>query len=219
MEKKVDPGTNSLTFEQSLELEKLKIEKIQARNELIKWALIAVGAIISFYIIDLGKLRIEKFTAESTSQENLLNSYLSATDSPDPDLWKRKLSLLQRFSKDTMIISWAQGQEDYINQKAALLALYKETVNVASVVANRQIFDTEDWQKASKRYYQLYWADLPFYEESQPVISAMIDFKSKLDKIQSKDEAENWAQMNYALISLSRTLKAESDTLNKSEIK
>ena len=64
MEKKVDPGTNSLTFEQSLELEKLKIEKIQARNELIKWALIAVGAIISFYIIDLGKLRIEKFTAE-----------------------------------------------------------------------------------------------------------------------------------------------------------
>ena len=209
MEKNIDPGTNTLSFEQNLELEKLKVEKIQTRNELIKWALIALGAIISFYIIDLGKLRVEKFTAESTSQENFLNSYLTATESPDPDLWKRKLSLLKYFSKDTAILSWAEKEEIYIKERAALSALLKETVNVASILANRQLYGTEDWQKASKRYYQLYWADLPFYGESREVESAMVSFNLKLNDIQSKEEIDKWRQMDLAVIDLSKILRAE----------
>jgi|SRR5688572_28742640 len=219
MEKKVDPGTNTLSFEQNLELEKLKIEKLQTRNELIKWALIALGAIISFYIIDVGKLRIEKFTAESTNEENLLNSYLTATDSPQPDLWKRKLNLLKYFSKDTAILTWAEKEEIYINEKAALLALYKETVNVASVLSNRQLYGTEDWQTASKRFYQLYWADLPFYGESQAVVKRMVAFKTELDNIQNKDDIKNWQNMDNELIHLATALRDESDALNKTSIK
>jgi len=216
MKNLTDSQIKDLTFEQKLDYEKLKVERLKARSEIIKWFLIAAGAVISFYVIDVGKLKIEKFTAESGNQERLLNSYLSATESPDPDLWKRKLGLIKQFSKDTAILHWADREEKYINEVSALLALYKETIKVASILANKQISGTTEWSNASSRFYQLYWAELPYYGESQPVISKMIAFKRELDEIQHNNDRQNdWESMDGALYELSKTLKEESKKLEQ----
>ncbi len=215
MENQKELETKNLTFEQKVEYEKLKVERSKAKYELMKWLLLAIGAIISFYVIDIGKLNIERFTAEAANQEKLLNSYLVATESPNPDLWQRKLSLIKHFSKDSAILLWADREVKYINEKAALLALYKETLNVTSILANRQLYGTEEWQNASKRYYQLYWAELPFYGESPSVSSAMIAFKKQLDQIQTNKEVEKWEKMDFALIELSSTLREESENLKE----
>ena len=213
MKNLIDPESKDLSFEQRLDYEKLRTERWKVRNELIKWLLIAIGAVISFYIIDIGKLRVEKFNAESSSQQKLLDSYLSATESPNPDLWKRKLNLIKNFAKDSAILLWADKEVKYINEKAALLALYKETVNVTSVIANRQTYGTPEWINATKRFYQLYWADLPFYGESRTVAAGMIAFKKKLDEIKDGKDMFKWQEMDLALITLSSTMQTESKKL------
>jgi len=154
-----------LTFDQKVEFQKLKTEKFKSIIEISKWIVISIGAIISFLIIDVGNLKIEEFKADSIHEENLLNSYLESTKTTNPDLWTRKLRLIREFSTDTAIINWAGKEEEYIKNKAALLVLYKETIRIGSILANRNLYQTAEWMNASKRYYQLYWAELPFYGE------------------------------------------------------
>ncbi|MEM6720242.1 MAG: hypothetical protein AAF611_13035 [Bacteroidota bacterium] len=181
--------------------------------DLLKWVVAAIGAIVSFYVIDVGKLKLEKQKAKTQKEQALLDSYLKATETPNPDLWLRKLRLIKKFSTDAHILDWATKEEIFIKEQSALIELYKETVKVTSVLANKNAYNSPDWIEASKRYYQLYWADLPFYGESQPVISAMIAFKKKFDKIKNDSTDVEWQQMNVALIELSETLKEETKKL------
>ncbi len=216
MKNKLKIKIEELTFEEKVEFQKLKNEKFKSIVEIIKWGLISIGAIVSFLIIDIGNLNIEKFRADSSHEESLLNSYLESTKTANPDLWRRKLRFISKFSSDTIVTKWAITEEEYVKNKAGLLALYKETVGVCSILANRSLYDTEEWRKASKRYYQLYWAELPFYGETQPVISAMINFKLHLEEITNTTELEKWQNMDVALIKLSNILKKESKTLEES---
>ena len=181
--------------------------------ELLKWAVAAFGAMVSFFIIDLGRLNLEKYKTKTQKEQSLLNSYLLATETPDPDLWLRKLRLIKMFSTDSQILEWASGEEKFIKEQSALIELYKETVKVTSILANRKTYNTPDWIEASKRYYQLYWADLPYYGESQPVISTMMEFKKQFDKIENDRTTEQWEAMNIALIELAETLREETKKL------
>ncbi|GAA3653695.1 hypothetical protein [Flavivirga jejuensis] len=180
---------------------------------LLKWVVAAIGAVATFFVIDIGKLKLEKYKAKTQKEQSLLNSYLQATETPDPDLWLRKLRLIKIFSTDSHILEWASGEEKFIKEQSALIELYRETVKVTSILANRNTYNTPDWIEASKRYYQLYWADLPYYGESQPVISTMIEFKKKFDKIENDSDVEQWRAMNIALIKLAKTLKEETKKL------
>lgn len=204
-----------LTFDQKVEFQKLRNERFKSLVEISKWVVISIGAIISFFIIDVGNLKIEEFKADSAHGENLLNSYLESANTSNPDLWTRKLGLIREFSNDSVIINWAKKEEVFIKDRAALLTLYKETINVGSILANQNLYDTEEWKNALKRFYQLYWADLPFYGETQPVINAMVNFKSILDQISDKNEIEKWREMDNGLHRLSETLKKESEILKK----
>ncbi|WP_109300705.1 hypothetical protein [Aquimarina sp. AU474] len=215
MKNKLKIKVEDLTFDQKVEFQKLKNDRFKSIVEIIKWGLISIGAIVSFLIIDIGNLNIEKFRADSSHEESLLNSYLESTKTANPDLWRRKLRFISKFSSDTIITDWAIKEEGYVKNKAGLLALYKETVGICSIVANRSLYGTEEWKKASKRYYQLYWAELPFYGETQPVIEAMINFKSHLEQITNTTEVEKWQKMDLALIKLSDILKKESKILEE----
>jgi hypothetical protein len=111
----------------SLEQKRLRLEESRFRYDVLKWAMVVIGAIVSFYVIDVGKLRLEEFRSRAENQRALLQSYLGATESVQPDVWKRKLLVLQTFSDDQSIRDWAAGQLKYIENFAALDALYRET--------------------------------------------------------------------------------------------
>jgi hypothetical protein len=194
----------------------LELEKLKLKFQILKWILIAIATVFTFWVIDVGKLNIEKFKAHTRHEEKLLDAYILATKSSDPEEWKRKLNLLSHFSKDSSIIKWTQKEKVYIYEKAPLLTVYKETVRVCSIVANRQLYASDEWNNALKRYYQLYWADLPFYGETQNIIEVMISFKSELDKIESKEDIEQWKNLDYALIELSEVFKEEYIKLQNS---
>lgn len=213
MKKKLKIRIEDLTFEQKVEYQKLKNERFKSYVELSKWIIISVGAVISFLVIDIGNLKVAEFKADTAHEENLLESYLESAKTANPDLWTRKLRLIREFSNDSVIINWAVKEEEYIKNKAALLSLYKETVSVSSILANENLYETEEWKKASKRYYQLYWAELPFYGETKPVIIKMIKFKNKLDSLKINEKPDKWREMNNALHALSTALKKESQLL------
>ena len=193
----------------------MDIESIKSFLDIgiLKWIIALIGAIGSFYIIDWGKLKLEKQKAINQKEQSLLNAYLDATETSNPDLWLRKLRLIKTFSKDTTIIEWALDEEKEIEEKSALIQLYKETMQVTSVLANKNTYNTKDWVEASKRYYQLYWAELPYYGESKSVEKAMVKFKQKLDDIEKSSGIEKWEAMNIELIVLSTTLKEEREKL------
>jgi hypothetical protein len=192
-----------------LELEKLRLEQARYRTDVLKWIVVAVGAVISFAVIDYGKLRLEKFRLVAENQRELLNSYLTATESPEPDVWKRKLHVLQNFADDKRIKDWAQTELKYIENFAALDALYRETLKVASqLVEPGQLADPKRVQ-ARARFNQLYWGDLPYAGESGEVVDAMIKFRDALIAAErpGTDKTEEWDNVSLALIGLSRALK------------
>lgn len=65
--------------------------------DFLKWVVAAIGAVASFLVIDWGKLKLEKNKAKSQKEQSLLNSYLEATETSNPDLWLRKLRLIKKF--------------------------------------------------------------------------------------------------------------------------
>lgn len=180
----------------------------------IKWAIIAVGVVISFWIIDVGKLKLEKQKAVNLNKQNLLNTYLQATETPNPDLWLRKLRLIKALSDNDMtdMKSWAEKEEKYIKEVSALVVLYQETVKVASVLSNRDQYLSDEWKKARNRFYELYHGDLVFYNETDTVETAMVQFKKQLESIRP-DEDKSWDIMDQELLSLVVVLSQESEKL------
>jgi hypothetical protein len=210
-----DSAPHSRDSVTELEVEKLRLEKARYRTDVLKWIVVAVGAIISFAVIDYGKLQLERFRVAAENQRELLNAYLKATESPEPEVWKRKLSLIIHSPGDEQTKDWAKRELEYIDSFAALDALYRETLKVASQLVEPQRLNKPDRIQARARYNQLYWADLPYAGESKKVISAMIAFRNQLIEAERNPDAKDaWEALNVRLIELSKALR--ESTPNKS---
>ena len=177
----------------------------------MKWIVVAVGAVISFAVIDYGKLRLEQFRATAENERELLNAYLRATEAPEPDVWKRKLNLIMNSTSDKGTLAWARRELEYIEKFAALDALYRETLKVASQLVEPSRLREPDRAEARARFNQLYWADLPYAGESQQVAIAMIAFREQLFIVESADQhpqaRQQWEALNLRLIELSKALR------------
>jgi hypothetical protein len=191
-----------------MELLKFRLEQSRYRTDILKWVVVAIGAVISFLVIDYGKLKLERFRATADSQRQLLEAYLKATESPQPELWKRKLHILINFAAEERIQAWAQAELAYIERFAAQDALYRETLKVASQLMEPGLLNDSERIKARVRFNQLYWADLPYVSESQAVITAMIAFRNQLMAAESvPNDKQAWEILNRRLIELSQALR------------
>jgi hypothetical protein len=150
---------------ESIESQRLRLERARYQADILKWIIVAIGATVSFAVIDYGKLGLEQFRAAAENQRGLLNAYLTATESPEPDVWKRKLHLIMSLTDDHKTTAWAQAEIEYIDRFAALDALYRETLKVASQLVEPGRVNEPDRVQARARYNQLYWADLPYAGE------------------------------------------------------
>lgn len=199
----------------NMEYEKLQLEQARYRIEILKWVVVAVGAVISFAVLDFGKLRLEQFRAKAENQRQLLNAYLVATEAPEPDIWRRKLHLIRNSTSDAQTTKWADAELNYINNFAALDTLYRETLKVASQLVEPSRMNEPERVQARARYNQLYWADLPYAGESPDVIKAMIAFRKQLLIAEKSAMAEGvvaqpWEELNDRLIDLSKALRKSS---------
>lgn len=210
------PASSTPDDTERLEVRKFQLERARYRADVLKWVVVAVGAVISFAVIDYGKLQLEKFRAEAENQRELLKAYLKATESPEPEVWKRKLKLILNSTYDDKTTAWAEAELTYINNFAALDALYRETLKVASQLIDPKRLNEPDRAQARARFDQLYWADLPYAGESDQVISAMIEFRNQLIVAEnagsSVEGREQWEKLNRNLIGLSSALRQSTPT-------
>jgi hypothetical protein len=191
-----------------LETAKLQLERDRYRAEIVKWIVVAIGAAVSFAVIDYGKLRLERARLASDNQLKFIEAYSKATEAAEPEIWKRKLEVLQLFATDDHVRAWARNQLDYIDEFAALDALYRETLRTASQLVDPSTVKDPDRPKARRRFEQLYWADLPFAGESTEVESGMVAFRKGLVAAeQTPTDVEAWTDLNSLLIKLSGTFK------------
>ncbi len=198
------------------EIAELALENRKLFFEIIKWTILSLGVVISFWIIDVGKLQLEEKRASNENKKNLLNAYLEATETPDPDLWLRKLRLIKALSDKnvTDMKSWATQEEKYIKEVSALVVLYQETMKVASVLSNRDQFQADEWKKSRNRFYELYHGDLVFFGESKKVEDAMVKFKKSFEAI-TKSKQKNWDGLDQELLMLVITLSEETEKLKR----
>lgn len=191
-----------------VEHRRLKLEESRFRYDVLKWAMVVIGTIVSFYVLDLGKLRLEQFRTRAENQRALLQSYLTATESVQPDVWKRKLRVLQTFSSDESIRAWAKEELANIELFAERDALYRETLKVASQLVSPGTMKDPQRIVTRARYEQLYWADLPFAKESEAVVQAMVAFRNSLIEAEKNpNKTGSWQNLDIALITLSHTLR------------
>ena len=197
-------------LEYKLESEKLSLEKSKHRIELIKWLLIALGAVASFWVIDYGKLKLEKYRAQSQNERELLMSYLTAMESEKPEIWRRKIQFLMQYSSDSRIKAFSQNQIEYINKYAELDALYRETLKVASKISIKDGYSPEERREEIQRFEQLYWAELPLAGESDAVSIAMVDFRKKLHLTGQNNDLEEayWNKINLSLLELATAIRS-----------
>lgn len=195
-----------------VEIEKLRLEQARYKVDILKWVVVAIGAVISFAVIDYGKLRLEQFRATAENQRELLKAYLNATDAPEPEVWKRKLSLILNSTDDGRTIAWAKKELNYIDKFAALDALYRETLKVSSQLVEPSRLNHPERAQARARYNQLYWAELPYAGESSEVINAMVKFRRQLIIAENLGEAApaEWETLNRLLINLSTALRSST---------
>jgi hypothetical protein len=192
----------------SLELRKLRLEERRYLADIVKWVIIAVGTVISFYVIDVGKLNLEKFKASAENQRLLLKEYLTATETVQPEVWKRKLHVLANYSDDPHIRSWSEAQLRYIQDYAGKDALYRETLKVASQLVHWPSSKDPQRELARNRFEQLYWADLPFAKEDGPVVDGMVKFRELLLLAEANpNKPGRWADLDIALIHLAQALQ------------
>lgn len=180
---------------------------------MVKWGLLAVGSCIVYCTIDKVNVKTEKFKVDSAYETKLMDSYLAATETVNPDLWLRKLAIIKNFAKDASTKAWVEKEEKYISQKLALLSLYKELIGVCSVIANRREFGSEKWNEAYAKFYQLHFAQLPFYDESLDVADEMSRFKKQMDVINNDSSKKNWDEIDKCLLSLSGLLKEQTNKI------
>lgn len=203
---------NSDADSQELEFARLALERARYRADIVKWLILAVGAVISFAVIDYGRLQLEKFSAESENERALLNAYLDASDTVQPDIWVRKLEVVRTLSTQPSLRAWADGELHYIRKCAAKEAVYRETLQTAAALLRPDRNATPAWVAARQRFEQLYWADLPYVKESGAVAGAMIAFRKALISIDSggSERSNTEAALNGAMIELANAL-AEDD--------
>ena len=194
--------------EADLEILKLNLERDRYRAEIVKWIVVAIGAAVSFAVIDYGKLRLERARLASDNQFKFIEAYTKATESAEPEIWKRRLDVLQLFATDDQVRTWATNQLDYIDRFAALDALYRETLRTASQLVDRSTVNDPERMKARRRFEQLYWADLPFAGESPEVESGMVAFRDGLMAAeQTPTDVAAWTNLNSILFKLSKIFK------------
>ncbi|QSQ27553.1 hypothetical protein JY651_22725 [Pyxidicoccus parkwayensis] len=191
-----------------LDRARLDLERTRTRTDIMKWITAAIGAVASLWMIDYGKLKLERFRVTAENQRQLLEAYLKATESPHPDMWKRKLHVLEHFAADKQMRSWAQAELQYIEEFAGLDVLYRETLKVAAQLSDPNLLKDPERAMARARYNQLYWAELPFAGESEEVKAAMIKFRKKLLLAeQSPEDALSWKSLSTKLYLLSEALR------------
>lgn len=199
-----------LSNRQAIRLEfcKLKLERARLRSEVIKWIVIAIGAVASFIVLDYGKLQLERLRLAADNQFRFIDAYSKAIEAPEPEVWKRKLGVLELAVADDRFQKWLEKQRAYVDEFAALEALYRETLKTASQLVDPTMLNDQERIKARRRFEQLYWADLPFAGESPDVASGMVAFRKDLVAAEkTPTDAEAWTGLNSFLIQLSETLK------------
>ncbi|HYJ05783.1 MAG TPA: hypothetical protein VEX43_11650 [Chthoniobacterales bacterium] len=191
-----------------IELMNYKLERAKYRSEIFKWISIAIGAAVSFAVIDYGKLRLEQARLASENQLKLIEAYSKATEAADPEIWKRKLDVLKLFATDDSVRDWADRQLSDIKNFAALDALYRETLRTASQIIDPLTVNDPERIKARRRFEQLYWSDLPFAGEPVEVEKAMLTFRTALVATEMLGtDASAWSSLNGHLIDLSAALR------------
>lgn len=193
---------------QKMDLLKYKLERSRFRADTIKWVAIAAGAVASFAVIDYGKLRLEQFRTGAEIERQMLDSYFKATESAEPDVWRRKLQVLLYSSQDPRIVRWAETELCRIRDFAGKEALYREAVKVASQLMERDQLSDPKRKESRARFEQLYWADLPLVGESENVEKAMVDFRGALQTAEKYPDVY-WDELYTALIALSTTVGAQ----------
>jgi hypothetical protein len=191
-----------------LERDKLALERRKLDLELYKWIVVAIGAVISFAVVDFGKLKIEEFRETSKHERELLSSYLKAIESPKPEIWKRKLQFIKSFTKDDNILAWAKEQLTFFGNLGTKESLYGEALETARKLSGPGTRDEKLWT----RFEELYWSELPFVGESSDMVNAMVRFRKALVSAHAApeiDSEEEWSQVKRALIQLTRTVKSE----------
>ncbi|MGV8986417.1 MAG: hypothetical protein ACOH2H_09055 [Cypionkella sp.] len=165
----------------------------------------AIGAAISFLVIDYGRLQLERFRVSAENERALLNAYLLASDTQNPDLWLRKLELIQTLSIDPALKDWAGREITYVKNCSAKAVIYQETLRVAASLLDPQTEPTER-AAAQRRFEQLYWADLPYVHEGPGVAGAMVHFREAFVAAGSSPAADGLTALNVAMINLGKAL-------------
>src|SRR5687768_10156434 len=106
----MDTQTPDQAHSQKMDLLKYELEQSRFRAETVKWIAIAVGAVASFAVIDYGKLRLEQFRTNADIEHQMLEAYFKATESAQPDVWRRKLQVLLYSSQDPQIVRWVETE-------------------------------------------------------------------------------------------------------------
>jgi hypothetical protein len=170
--------------------------------------IVAIGAVISFWVVDYGKLKLEQYRVTSESQRQMLQAYLTATEAAQPEVWKRKLHVIQNLADDERMKTWAQAELQYIESFGAVDALYRETLKIASQLVEPAKINSPERSVARVRFNQLYWADLPYVGESKQVETEMVKF---LRALQIAEDAPRdtgaWRVLSAQLLELSRALR------------
>lgn len=198
-----------------LEQAKLDLERAKLRGETLKWTALSIAAVASFWIIDYGKLKLENFSTRAQNERELLSSYLEATNSANPEIWKRKLNLLIQLTENEKLRIWAENELTHIENFAALDTLYRDTLITASQLVNPETVVLPSRVEARRRFEQLYWADLPFAGESAEVVKSMIEFRNALMLAEAQNEGSEWQALNSSLIKLAQTLRDATKALGK----
>ncbi len=196
-----------------VELLRLRLEQSRFRADIAKWIVVALGAAASFAVIDYGRLQLEKVKMDGEAHRQVLEAYLKATETPQPEVWKRKLRILENFARDENMKAWARAERVYIERFAARDTLYRETLQVASQLVTPPGATTDAHRlQARARFEQLYWAELPYVKESAEVETAMVRFRRDLEAAEkSGNDAQAWLRLSSTLLQLSQTLRQSSD--------
>ena len=174
--------------------------------DLIKWVIVGVCAIVSFVVIDVGRLNIENAKFEAERRQKLLESYLASTETSDPLVWRRKLQIVSRLG-DYDMCAFAVAQLQFIDEHEARNSLYREAVALAGQLIDTQIYGQPEWYQRKSRLNQLYYGELPLARLNNEVRAAMENYFEKLKAAEDHHPStDGWKDAGMALAELSKTV-------------
>lgn len=103
------------------------------------------------------KLELEKQKDAAEIEQKLVEAYLKATETAEPEIWTRKLRVLENLATDAKTREWAHTEATEIKDHLAREAVYREALKVASQLVDRNSTGLPETQKAKGRFNQLYW--------------------------------------------------------------